>query len=107
MEQLTKHKDEKIFCTYKTNITWLGACGVTVRHKIKNKLCRFFVVPGGGLAILEMPKCDCKQYSPEDTHGRLMSKAQNTRPCTNKNSNAILMVSNTTKYKIDYFNAWP
>ena len=41
-------------CTYNiSKIMQLGVCSVMIRHK--NKLCSFFVVPGGGLSLLGMP----------------------------------------------------
>ena len=37
-----------------TSIPQLGICNLTIKHKYKQKLHRFFVVPGNGPAILGM-----------------------------------------------------
>ena len=57
VEQLIKHKDKSVMlCTYnKTCIPQLGVCSVNIKHKNKQKLCRFFVVPVGSPALLGMP----------------------------------------------------
>ena len=42
----------------KTTITQLGTCKVIIEHKKHQKTCQFFVVPGNGQALLELPDID-------------------------------------------------
>ena len=44
-----------VFKTYnQSNIEQLGVCAVRLRHKDKIAICRLFVVPGDGPALLGM-----------------------------------------------------
>ena len=53
MEQLTKHKDKSVIVqTYDKCISQLWVHIVSIRHRDKQKVCRFFVVPGNGLVLL-------------------------------------------------------
>ena len=39
-------------------IRQLGICYIALRHKEKQKICKFFVVPGSGPALFGMPDID-------------------------------------------------
>ena len=54
MEQFATCKDKRVILhTYSnTSKTQLGVCSIAVKHKNKNKLDRFFVVPKGRYGIV-------------------------------------------------------
>ena len=55
LEQPCKYRQNIVLCTYnKAYIPQLGICSVAIKHKNKQKLCKFSVVPGGGPMLLEM-----------------------------------------------------
>ena len=64
----------------------IGVCRVTVMHKDKQNPCRFFVVPGGGQALLGIPdvetlellgvNCNKNRAKP---HEQAVQWAENTR----------------------------
>ena len=60
IEQLaaTKNKNVQLKSYNKTTITQLGMCKVKLEHNNIQKMCKFFVVPGRGQALLGMPGID-------------------------------------------------
>ena len=86
--------------TIETSITQCSVCGVTIRDKNKLRLCRFFVVPGDGAALLVMPDTKMLGILNEILHNRtkkciseINEKNTEEKYCTNKNSNTNPMVS--------------
>ena len=79
--------------------------------KTRYKLCRFFVVPGGGPALLGMPDIKilgilsviCNRLELRGHTGGTGEHRIEDKSCTNKNLNAHSMVNNKDKYKIDNF----
>ena len=56
VEQLAKHKDKRVTLhTYNKSKMQLGVFSVTLKHKKKDKLCRFLVLSQGGPALLHVP----------------------------------------------------
>ena len=69
----------------KPTVTLLGTCTVKIEHKNKNKMCKFFVVPGNGQALLGMPDIDVLNIISIDIHSiGTEYDAGNDNCCTNE-----------------------
>ena len=55
--QLEKYERQKCHTKIynKSSTSWVGLCSNTINHKNKQKLCKFFVVPGNVPTLLGMP----------------------------------------------------
>ena len=67
----------------KATIIQLGVCQFKLEHNNIQKLCKFFVVPGNGQALLSMPYTDTLNIieincNTIDTHGNDIAKSYST-----------------------------